>query len=151
MLDEEGLLFKEKSDYEIGDVYKGAGTAVALKYLKQSGIFDILDKHLSRSSSTITQELVIQQLIEPKSKLKFYKQRQSSILYVLGGKRTYKEDAVYLAMDELTSKMDLIKFDLAQSLQIENQRLLLYDLSNSYFTGTKAELGGRGESKKKKT
>jgi len=146
-----GLLTKEqKPDFEIGDVYRGAGTAVAFRHLRESGLFSVLDKHLGRKSSEILRELIIHQLLYPKSKLSFVRQRKSNLLYLLGGKRNFKEDRVYQALDELASGMDGIKKDLNQKLQTENKRLLLYDLSNSYFTGTKAELGGRGLSKEKR-
>ncbi len=150
VLNELGLLVKQQVTYEVGDVYRGAGTAVAFWHMKASGMFKVLDKHISRRGFDVIKELVIQQLLYPNSKLKFTRLRKSSLLYLLGGKRNYKEDTVYLALDELASNMEGIKNDLVEQLDEENRSLLLYDLSNSYFTGTKAELGGRGESKEKR-
>jgi len=150
ILNDLGLLTEQQVNYEVGDVYRGAGTAVAFSHLKKSGMFKVLDKHLSRRGSDVLKELVIHQLLYPKSKVQFTLQRQSSLLYLLGGKRKYKEDTVYMAMDELASNMEGIKNDLTKQLDGQNHTLLLYDLSNSYFTGTKAELGGRGESKEKR-
>ena len=150
VLNELGLLVKQQVTYEVGDVYRGGGTAVAFWHMKSSGMFKVLDKHISRRGFDVIKELVIQQLLYPKSKLKFTRLRKSSLLYLLGGKRNYKEDTVYLALDELASNMEGIKNDLTEQLDEENRSLLLYDLSNSYFTGTKAELGGRGESKEKR-
>lgn len=150
VLNSEGLLSKEKPGFEVGDVYRGGGLAVALKHLKQSGMFTVLDKHLSRRSSQIMQELVIHQMVYPNSKVKFCKQRESSLMYLLGGKRSFKEDTVYGAMDELEKKFMDIKKSLYGKLPTTTNKLLLYDLSNSYFTGTKAELGGRGDSKEKR-
>jgi transposase len=150
VLNTEGLLSKEKTAFEIGDIYRGAGLAVAFNHLKQSGMFAILDKHLSRRASAIMQELIIHQMIYPNSKVKFCHQRESGIMYLLGGKRSFKEDSVYAAMDELENKFGLIKQSLYEKLPSTNDKLLLYDLSNSYFTGNKAELGGRGDSKEKR-
>ncbi len=151
VLNDLGLLNKETNiDFEVGDIYKGAGSAVALEHLKKSGLFSVLDKNLTRRSSEILRELIIHQLLYPKSKLSFVKQRKSNILYLIGGKREFKEDLVYQALDELSLNMDKIKKGLNEKLNTENRRLLLYDLSNSYFTGTKAELGGRGHSKEKR-
>ena len=150
VLNSEGLLSKEKPGFEVGDVYRGGGLAVALKHLKKSGMFTVLDKHLSRRSSQIMQELVIHQMVYPNSKVKFCKQRESSLMYLLGGKRSFKEDTVYGAMDELERKFMDIKKSLYGKLPTTTNKLLLYDLSNSYFTGTKAELGGRGDSKEKR-
>jgi transposase len=150
VLNTEGLLSKEKTAFEIGDIYRGAGLAVAFNHLKQSGMFAILDKHLSRRASAIMQELIIHQMIYPNSKVKFCHQRESGIMYLLGGKRSFKEDSVYAAMDELENKFGSIKQSLYEKLPSTNDKLLLYDLSNSYFTGNKAELGGRGDSKEKR-
>lgn len=150
VLNELGLLAGGKADFEVGDVYRGAGTAVAFKHMKAGGMFKVLDQHLSRSGSQVIKELVIHQLLYPESKVKFARHRRSSLLYLLGGKRTYKEDKVYLALDELVLAIEAIKKGLTRQLKAETSRLLLYDLSNSYFTGMKAELGGRGESKEKR-
>lgn len=151
VLNDSGLLSNEtKLDFEVGDIYKGAGSAVAFEHLKKSGLFSVLDKHLSRRASEILRELIIHQLLYPKSKLSFVKQRRSNIVYLLGGKREFKEDIVYQALDELSLEFDKIKKGLNERLNTENQRFLLYDLSNSFFTGTKAELGGRGHSKEKR-
>jgi transposase len=150
VLNIEGLLSKEKPGFEVGDVYRGGGLAVALKHLKQSGMFAVLDKHLSRRTSQIMQELVIHQMIYPNSKVKFCQQRESGLMYLFGGKRSFKEDSVYGAMDELQKKFGDIKQSLYKKLPYTTDKLLLYDLSNSYFTGNKAELGGRGDSKEKR-
>ena len=150
VLNDLGLLAQQQLIYDVGDIYRGAGSAVAFRHMKESGMFKVLDKNLSRKGSDILKELVIDQLLYPKSKLKFVSQRQSSLLYLLGGKRKYKEDTVYLALDELATSIEEIKKHLSQQLDTANHSLLLYDLSNSYFTGTKAELGGRGESKEKR-
>jgi len=156
-LNDSGLLTSEPKPKEVegvfsqvGDVYSGGGTAVAFYHLKESGMFSVLDECLSRTSSSIIRELVIHQLAQPKSKLRFAKQRTSSLMYLLEGKRAFKEDSVYRAMDELSTQMEPIIKGLNKQIASTNNRLLLYDLSNSYFTGTKAELGGRGQSKEKR-
>ena len=150
VLNELGLLAQQQQSFDVGDVYRGAGSAVAFWHMKKNGMFKVLDKHLSRSASDVLKELIIHQLLYPKSKRKFASQRQSSLLYLLGGKRKYKEDTVYLALDELAGNIEEIKKGLTQQLDMDNSNLLLYDLSNSYFCGTKAELGGRGDSKEKR-
>jgi len=151
-LNDLGLLSGQEIRYEIGDLYRGAGTAVAFRHMRESGMFKVLDKHLSRSGFDVIKELIINQLINPKSKIQFTQHRKNSLLYLIGGKREYKEDKVYLALDELALQIEGIKSDLTGQLDSESDHgnLLLYDLSNSYFTGTKAELGGRGDSKEKR-
>lgn len=151
VLNELGLLTKNvKPEFEVGDLYQGAGSAVAFKHLRESGLFRVLDKNLTRNVSQILRELIISQLLYPKSKLKFIQQRKGSLLYLLSGKVDFKEDTVYDALDELAIKMQSIIKGLNQEIKTESKNVLLYDLSNSYFTGTKAELGGRGRSKEKR-
>lgn len=135
---------------EVGDIYKGGGTAVGYYHLKESGLFTLLNKTLSKGSASTICELVLNQLLYPNSKVAFSKQRRHTLLYLESGKRDYKEDLVYNALDEFEIKMPLIKEGLIALLPVGNTELLLYDLSNSYFTGSKAELGGRGESKEKR-
>lgn len=149
---EAGELGRESVSYdlEVGDIYKGGGTAVGYYHLKESGLFTLLNKTLSKGSSSIICELVLSQLLYPNSKVCFSKQRKHSLLYLESGKRHYKEDVVYNALDELAGKMPLIKKGLTDLLPGGHTELLLYDLSNSYFTGNKAELGGRGDSKEKR-
>ena len=76
VLNELELLTKNnKPKFEVGDLYQGAGSAVALKHLRESGLFKVLDKNLTRNVSQILRELVINQLLYPKSMLKFIQQR----------------------------------------------------------------------------
>lgn len=150
VLDEMGLLTRQPVDFEVGDVFRGGGTAVAFHHMKQSGLFHLLDRHLDRVHFDVIKELVIYQLLYAKSKLDFTEHRKSSLLYVLGGKTDYKEDKVYLAMNALAENMEPIKTELAHLAGAPTEGVLLYDLSNSYFTGTQAELGGRGQSKEKR-
>ena len=149
-LEQMGLIGSQQTDFEVGDSYHGGGTAVAFAHMRNSGMFAVLDRHLSRTASDVIRELVIAQLLYPKSKAEFSRRRRSGLLYVLGGKRDYKEDKVYLTLDELTGNFGAIRAGLTATLPPKRRRLLLYDLSNSFFTGTKAELGGRGESKEKR-
>ena len=123
---------------QVGDVYSGGRTALAFHHLKESSLFSVLDECLSRTSSSIFRELITYQLTKLKSKLRFAKQRTSSLLYLLDGKRAFKEDVAYRAMDELAAQMSTIIKGLNKLTASPNNRLLLYDLSNSYFTGTKA-------------
>lgn len=146
-----GLLSNKQAPvYEVGDVYRGAGTAVALEHMENSGMFSILAKQMNRKSLAVIKELIIHQLLSPQSKLSYTSSRKSGLIYLLEGKKEYKEDTVYGSLDELTVKMEGIIKGLSGLLAKRTHKLLLYDLSNSYFTGTKAELGGRGDSKEKR-
>jgi len=59
-------------------------------------------------------------------------------------------DSFYRALDELAEGFEGVRQLLNRRHRPSADRLLLYDLSNSYFCGQKAELGGYGHSKEKR-
>jgi transposase len=67
----------------------------------------------------------------------------------LDGKQDYGEDVFYRALDRLEEGFGPLRDGLNEG-HPPSGRLLLYDLSNSYFCGAKAELGGYGNSKEKR-
>lgn len=93
--------------------------------------------------------MVTLQLLDTGSKLSYVKKRQNTLNYLLDGKQVYNEDVCYRALDALEERFEDIRDTLNASCP-PSGRLLLYDLSNSYFCGTRAELGGYGESKEKR-
>jgi len=134
---------------KVGDVYSGAGSAVAHYNFRESGLLSTLSSQLSKSTLKVVKELVLHQLLNPGSKSHFIKARRSEYLYGLEGKPSLSETTLYRAMDELESQFATIKEQMNRLKERKN-RILLYDLSNSYFCGTKAELGGYGQSKEKR-
>jgi transposase len=140
-----------KSDQQtcIGDSYRGAGNWVLLQYFKSSKMASILTKHLGKNTGVLIRDMITLQILNPDSKLGYVKKRKRLLNYILDGKQDYKEDSFYLALDKLEENFEAIRDDLNTS-NTSSGRLLLYDLSNSYFCGTKAELGGYGESKEKR-
>ena len=148
-LAEAGDLSPGEQQTFIGDSIRGAGNWVLLQYFKQTGLESLLQKHLGRKGGTLIRDLITLQILSPDSKLSYVTKRKSTLNYVLGGKKDYKEDSFYQAMDQLEENFE----DLRNSLNerhVQSGRLLLYDLSNSYFCGRKAELGGYGASKEKR-
>jgi len=137
VLNDLGFLGGQQISYLIGDLYRGAGTAVAFRHLKESGMFSVLDKHLSRTSFDVLKELIIYQLLNPKSKLQFTCHRKNSLLYLLGGKRTYKEDTVYRALDELHSKMESIKNRVDKSIGWPHGQFATLRSEQQLFYGNK--------------
>ncbi|MCC5928349.1 MAG: IS1634 family transposase [Cyclobacteriaceae bacterium] len=133
----------------IGDSFRGAGNWVLLRYFKNTGLESLLRQHLGTKSGNILRDMVTLQILDPDSKLGYVKKRQQTLNYVLDGKPSYKEDTFYQSLDLLEGRFEQIRNDLNKA-HPPSGRLLLYDLSNSYFCGTKAELGGYGDSKEKR-
>lgn len=158
MTAEEWLVLKEAGDFSlerptetyVGDCYKGGGTAVGWHHLKASGLSRVLHSHLGRKSARVLQELILHQLIRPESKLQFVDHRKTCLVYALEGKEAFGKDTVYRALDELAASFGKIRQGLNDLSPDVPSRRLKYDLSNSYFCGYKAELGGYGQSKEKR-
>ena len=133
----------------LGDSYRGAGNWVALHYVKETGLESLLKKHLGNKAGAVVREMITMQLLDTGSKLSYVQKRKHTLTYVLDGKSTYGEDVFYRALDVLEEKFEAIRDDLNATYP-PSGRLLLYDLSNSYFCGSRAELGGYGDSKEKR-
>lgn len=133
----------------IGDSFRGAGNWVLLQYFNKTGLDQLLKKHLGNKTGAVLRDMITLQLLDTGSKLSYVKKRQNTLNYLLDGKQAYNEDACYRALDTLEEKFEDIRNTLNASYP-PSGRLLLYDLSNSYFCGTQAELGGYGDSKEKR-
>lgn len=158
MTPEEWLALEQAGDFRseaheevfVGDCYKGGGTAVGWHHLKTSGLYKVLHANLGRKAARVIQELVLHQLIRPESKLQFTDHRKTCLVYALEGKEEFGKDTVYRSMDELADQFESVRQGLNELLPASDSRRLKYDLSNSYFCGNQAELGGYGESKEKR-
>lgn len=153
---EEWMAMQSAGDFDtphtecyIGDSYAGAGTSVLLHYIKSKGLQEALLTHLGNKDALLVRDMLIQQILQPGSKRAYAQQRKRSLSYLLDGKVSVEEDTLYNALSQLEEKFPDIRDQLNAGEQ-QPGRLLLYDLSNSYFTGLKAELGGYGDSKEKR-
>lgn len=135
-------------EWYIGDSYAGAGTSILLHYIKATGLQGALLTHLGNKDGLLVRDMLIQQILQPGSKRTYAQQRKRSLSYLLDGKESVEEDTLYNALDHLEVNFTGIRDQLNTGAR--SGRLLLYDLSNSYFTGRKAELGGYGDSKEKR-
>ena len=138
-----------RADLKVGNVYSGAGMAVTHFHLRESGLLSILSQHLSKETYRVIKELLLNQIHNPGSKSHFTQSRIHEYLYAIEGRKSLSNSSVYRAMDELEKAFPAIRNQVNQS-QATKDTVLLYDLSNSYFCGTKAELGGYGQSKEKR-
>ena len=85
-------------EVKVGDIYTGAGSAVAYHHLQESGMLSVLAQHLPKSTVGVIKELLLNQLLYPTSKSDFVKVRKSSYLYGLEGRPSLSETALYRAM-----------------------------------------------------
>lgn len=148
-LAEAGDLTGDLVETELGDSYRGAGNWVILRYLKESGLDGLLKAELGTKLGNVISDLIALQILDPDSKLSYVHKRANSLGFILGGKRSYTEDTFYRGLDELDVHFDQLRQGL-NAAHPPQGKLLLYDLSNSYFCGSKAELGGYGASKEKR-
>jgi len=145
-----GDLQQAQISVQVGDTYAGGGTALVAGYLRQTGLHAILRKHLGRVTGNLIGEMISLQMLRPASKNAYSVSRRQTLDYLLGGKNEVSADRFYRALDELTDGFDAIRRTLNEQHPPRTGRVLLYDLSNSYFCGQKAELGGYGHSKEKR-
>ena len=134
----------------VGDAYAGAGSAVVAGQLRESGLEVALRKALGPTNGRLVAEMISLQMLRPTGKRAYSVSRRQTLRYLLDGKKQVGSDGFYRALDGLAEGFDQIRGSLNQAYPPQNERVLLYDLSNPYFCGTKAELGGYGHSKEKR-
>lgn len=149
-LEQAGDLNQPEIPVQVGDTYAGGGSAVLAGHLRQTGMEAILRKHLGRETGNIVAEMLRLQVLRPDSKNAYTVSRRQTLGYLLGGKKEVSSDRYYRALDELAKGFAEIRQELNEQYPPRTDRVLLYDLSNSYFCGHKAELGGYGHSKEKR-
>jgi hypothetical protein len=133
----------------VGDSFRGAGNWVLLQYFKKTGLEDQLRRCLGQKTGAVIRDMITLQLLDTDSKLSYAKKRTMTLNYLLDGKPGYGEDVFYRALDKLEEQFESLR-EALNTICPPSGRLLLYDLSNSYFCGSKAELGGYGDSKEKR-
>ncbi len=148
-LSDAGDFTQAKPSHYIGDSYTGAGNWVLLKYSRESKLLSILNRHLGNKFGNIVMDMLTLQVLNPDSKHSYVQKQESIINYLINGKQSYSEDLFYTALDKLGESFESIRNSLNEQHPPAG-RLLLYDLSNSYFCGKKSELGGYGDSKEKR-
>ena len=149
-LEQAGDLSAPEISTVVGDVYAGAGSAVVAGQMRSSGLEAALRATLGRTNGRLVAEMITLQMLRPASKLAYSASRRQTIGYLLNGKKQVNSDGFYRALDGLADGFDQIRQSLNEAYPPQAGRVLLYDLSNSYFCGTKAELGGYGHSKEKR-
>ncbi len=97
----------------------------------------------------ILREFRLQRILEPGSKLALKEQLADSIISKIFSKKRLDEDELYDVMDKLYENFHEVQKRLLEANNDSNT-LLLYDITSTYFEGTKAEDGKYGHSRDKR-
>lgn len=110
--------------------------------MKQLGFESLIASRPSRERDLIL-ALVIARILEPASKLATTRWWHTTTLAEAFGVGKADEDDLYAALDWLITRQTHIEKKLA-ARHLKNGGLVLYDLSSSYFEGTKCPLAALG-------
>jgi Transposase DDE domain len=110
--------------------------------MKQLGFESLVASRPSRERDLIV-AMVIARILEPASKLATTRWWHTSTLPEAFGVADAGEDDLYEALDWLITRQDHIEKKLA-ARHLKKGGLVLYDLSSSYFEGTKSPLAALG-------
>jgi transposase len=120
-----------------------------LTTMEKLGIKKLLASRPSRERDIIC-AVIAWRVIKPASKLAMQREwRDSTLPELVGFDDAVSEDDIYEAMDWLLAGQDRIEKKLA-ARHLTDGGLMLYDLSSSYFEGTKCPLAALGYSRDKK-
>ena len=113
--------------------------------MKRLGFAELIASRPSRERDLVC-AMVAGQLINPSSKLAFTRDWESTTLPLLFDVAGASEDELYAAMDWLFERQSNIEKKLA-GRHLSQGGLVLYDLSSSYFEGSKCPLAARGHNR----
>lgn len=141
LLKGEKLFSVDDAFEKISSLHHGHVRAV-LSAMDQIGFKKLIASRPSRERDIVT-AMVAWRIIRPASKLSMQRTWKDTTLPDLLGIRNVNEDDLYNAMDWLVTRQDQIEKKLAKRHFTKNG-LVLYDLSSSYFEGTKCPLAKLG-------
>ncbi|ACK73767.1 transposase (plasmid) [Gloeothece citriformis PCC 7424] len=126
--------------------------AATLGTLKKLSLQKLIAAEPCRQRSLI-EAMIVARVLDPRSKLAtargLHNETCFSSLSELLGIGTADEDELYEAMDWLIERQELIENELAKN-HLSEGALVLYDLSSTYFEGTKCPLAKYGYSRDRK-
>lgn len=141
LLKGEKLVSVDDAFERISSLHHGHVRAV-LSAMDQVGFKKLIASRPSLERDIVT-AIVAWRIIRPASKLSMQRTWRDTTLPDLLGIRNVNEDDLYNAMDWLVARQDQIEKKLAKRHFTKNG-LVLYDLSSSYFEGTKCPLAKLG-------
>ena len=138
-----GEIFDES--YSYGEI------VFLLTIFKQIGLTGILQKHLDKKTLSHILLLILNRVINPSSKLESVSWIRNTA-YPLFTELTEKDlnvNRIYESMDKFHEKMDLIMEDFYK-ISGEVPKLLLYDITSTYFEGSSVRRAKYGYSRDKR-
>lgn len=132
---------------QTGDCLKGAGL-LAIHHLWKQEKMDGALKGLSPEAKKSVQLMVCQRIFQPGSKLSLKDNLKNTLFKEAWSKNRFDEDVLYEVMDLLHENF----YTIQEALRGKNDCpvMLLYDITSTYFEGTKAEDGEYGHSRDKR-
>jgi hypothetical protein len=143
----EKLISPEK-DFKILKSRPYGHIAAVLGTIRSIGLENIISSTRSRERDIIT-ALIVERLLHPASKLATSRILQDSALLEDLGLKDVCPAEIYAAMDWLHDRQELIENKLAKKHLAEGG-MALYDVSSSYYEGTKCPLAKFGHNRDKK-
>jgi transposase len=123
--------------------------AAVLSAMKQLDFADLLGSRRSRQRDLVVGMVAAKLLQQKSSKLSTTSWWKTTTLAETLGVEDANEDDLYAAMDWLLERQERIEKKLA-ARHLQQDGLVLYDLSSSYFEGASCPLAARGYSRDKK-
>ncbi|MFW0860417.1 MAG: IS1634 family transposase [Dehalococcoidia bacterium] len=142
------LIGVDKVKVRTGDALRGAGLLAIAKAWQQEGLHRVLAA-LTGAEQQSTLAMVAQRIIKPGSKLSLKEQFADTVLAQIFSRKRLDEDELYRVMDKLHEQF----YSIQERLRARRQAapvLCLYDITSTYFEGTKAEDGEYGYSRDKR-
>jgi len=140
-----GERFLPADGFEIRRSVPHGHVLAVLGTLRKLGLERLIDRRSSRQRDLVT-AMIVARLVAPDSKLATSRTWEQSTLAATLGVADADEDELYGAMDWLLARGDRIERGLA-SRHLEPGGLVLYDLTSSWFEGSRCPLAKRGYSR----
>ena len=142
------VVVSDKVKISAGDSMRGAGLLTIYRAWKQEAMDEVLSD-LTPAERESMLAMVAQRILSPGSKLSLAQQFRDTLLARLFSGKRLDEDELYRVMDVLHKNF----YRIQKKLQKHNESvpvLILYDVTSTYFEGTKAEEGKYGYSRDKR-
>ena len=141
-------LISPKNDFKIIKSRPYGHIAAVLGTIRNIGLENIIASRRTRERDIIT-ALIVERLLHPASKLATSRILQDSALFEDLNLKDVSTTEIYTALDWLHDRQELIENKLAKKHLIEGG-MALYDVSSSYYEGTKCPLAKLGHDRDRK-
>ena len=141
-------LVEAESHFEIIQSLPHGHVEAVLTVMRRLGLARLIH-HRRCKERDLIMALIASRILNPESKLALSRSWNRSTLGDLLEIEDASDDALYVAMDWLFERQDVIETKLARR-HLKNGGRVLYDLSSSYFEGCQCPLAARGYSRDQK-